>query len=303
MAETPYLIGLNLRLGERLAAWPAARREAVAAAVRAWRVEGGFAGRLGGADLYYTAFGLRVLAVLGQLDEATRSAARAYLETCPAGRAENLIDIVSLAFARRMVDESDPQAWPDQAVLLEVVAAHRTADGAFGRVPGARASGTYSTFLAVQAYDLLGAPLPEPGRLLAPLQARQRADGGYAESDASAVGSVNPTAAALAVALACGQADPASLLRAVQFLMAGQCEDGGWPAAPHAPASDLLSTFTALLTLHDAGALDGVDLAAAGAFVAACTLPNGTYAAMPGDPDSDVEYIFYGLGCAAMLGQ
>ena len=62
---TTYLENLTLRLAAGLGELPAEVREPHVRYLKsAQRSDGGFAGRDGGSDLYYTGFGLRGLAVL-----------------------------------------------------------------------------------------------------------------------------------------------------------------------------------------------------------------------------------------------
>jgi len=63
-----YLEELTIRLGTGLGEVPEAIRDNHAGYLKAaQQADGGFAGREGGSDLYYTGFALRSLAVLGEL--------------------------------------------------------------------------------------------------------------------------------------------------------------------------------------------------------------------------------------------
>ncbi|MFW5947077.1 MAG: beta-hydroxylase, partial [Gemmatimonadota bacterium] len=78
MTDQPYLIAMTAELADRLTATPAADADRIAAALRSRQSDGGFIGRAGGADLYYTAFGLRALALLDALTDADRAVAGAF---------------------------------------------------------------------------------------------------------------------------------------------------------------------------------------------------------------------------------
>src|SRR5438876_369381 len=68
MEQAGYLARLTLLLAERLARLPAEVRARHAAYLRAAQLaDGSFPDREGGPDLYYTGFGLRGLALLGEL--------------------------------------------------------------------------------------------------------------------------------------------------------------------------------------------------------------------------------------------
>src|SRR6516225_6366195 len=67
--RVPYLGQLTARLAEGLARRPDSFRKRHGAYLRALQnTDGGFSGREGGSDLYYTGFALRGLAVLDELD-------------------------------------------------------------------------------------------------------------------------------------------------------------------------------------------------------------------------------------------
>ena len=300
MTVDPYLVQLNGRLAESLADWPEARREGYAAFLRSRQEPGGgFAGRAGSADLYYTAFGLRGLAVVGGLKmDVCLTAARFLMHQQPT----NIIDFLSYLFSWWMLAGHAPA--PDtqkHAVFTELLESHRCPDGGYGKAPGALASSTYHTFLAALSYDLMGGQPPEGPRLEEFVRSRRRGDGGFAELAQMPHSSINPTAAGAAMAVAGGWADDAVIDGVSQFLVGAQREDGGWPASPRTPASDLLSTFTAMLTLSDLGSLDQARLEAAQGFIESCGVAGQGFAGSPGDDQPDVEYTFYGLGAQAIL--
>ena len=70
MADTePYLTRLTMRLIDGIERLPAELRERqVRYLIEAQNADGGFSGREGGSDLYYTGFALRSLAVLQALN-------------------------------------------------------------------------------------------------------------------------------------------------------------------------------------------------------------------------------------------
>src|SRR5579883_2293554 len=96
METEPYLTRLTVRLIDGLERVPAETRDRHAGYVRGkQRPDGGFPGREGGSDLYYTGFALRSLAVLGALTPELCSAAAGFLRERmrqPAG----VIDFFSL---------------------------------------------------------------------------------------------------------------------------------------------------------------------------------------------------------------
>jgi len=88
----------------------------------------------------------------------------------------------------------------------------------------------------------------------------------------------------------------------VEFLVEMQNEEGGLRANTRIPIADLLSTFTGYLTLLDLEAADQIDIVAARRYANSLEIPSGGYRGAAWDEGVDVEYTFYGLGCAALLG-
>ena len=81
-----YLQDLTLRLTGGISHLPIEVREKHTKYLKAaQREDGGFAGRMGDSDLYYTSFALRALAILEELDETTTQKA-CLLYTSPSPR-------------------------------------------------------------------------------------------------------------------------------------------------------------------------------------------------------------------------
>ena len=96
---TSYLQELTLRLAVGASTLDRAIRDQHARWLRAQqRPDGGFAGREGESDPYYTAFALRSLWILGELDESIGGRAAAFLRS-RLDKRESIIDMISLIFA------------------------------------------------------------------------------------------------------------------------------------------------------------------------------------------------------------
>src|SRR5688572_14675912 len=99
-----YLEALTLRLAAGIAALSEEFRQTQARYVlAAQREDGGFAGREGGSDLYYTGFALRSLAMLGELYGPPAERAAAYLSSRLAGQ-ESIVDFLSLVYGAALID-------------------------------------------------------------------------------------------------------------------------------------------------------------------------------------------------------
>jgi geranylgeranyl transferase type-2 subunit beta len=305
---TPYLLDLHTRLVPGLARHPAAFREGHARFLRERQnADGGFSGREGDSDLYYTGFALRGLAVLDALTPDICNCAAGYLRASLASRA-SVVDLFSLLYAGLLVQASGgPEVfadsvadWDDRvAALLETF---RTSDGGYNKSAGATAASTYHTFLVALCYELLGRSLPRPDEAVQFVLARRREDGGFVEVAPMRRSGTNPTAAGIGILQLTRGRDlpPADTAPTVEFLAGMPGMDGGLRANDRVPLSDLLSTFTGCWTLAQLGGLDRIDLKQVGQFARAVELPNGGFRGGLWDEATDVEYTFYGLGVLAL---
>lgn len=307
MHTEPYLTRLTARLldgVERLD--PGLRQRHADYLLAAQNPDGGFSGREGGSDLYYTGFALRSLAVLQSLNETTCTRAAAFLKTRLGGSA-GVVDFFSLVVSCYLVPigggpdvlADAPADWRDRvATTLE---GFRTPDGGYGKTPGAPHGSTYTSFLVALCLQLLERPIPEPGRLTAFVKSRRRPDGGYVEISAMKRSGTNPTAAGVGLLDILGALDDEARGGVAGFLAALPSPlEGGLRANDRIPAADLLSTFTGSWTLDQLGAGDLLDWPAIRDYADSCERPIGGFRGGLWDEDADVEYTFYGLGTLAL---
>jgi len=309
MAKPSYLERQRAFLAERLrSSVPAETRERHRAYLTAAQnADGGFAGREGESDPYYTAFALWALSILGALTPEIAKRATTFLDA-NLDRAKNLVDFFSLMHGYRLAQTAMPLAESSDAtrLWLDLVAVAlqscRTPDGGYGRVPDLREGSTYATFLAVLAYEEIDRPLPEPEKTLAFVRGRQREDGGYVEIPPMKRSGTNPTAAARAV-IEILETDQQKKHdeSTIDFLLNLVSFEGGILANNRIPMADLLSTFTGLWSLHEMDALKQLDAAKALRYVQSLERPEGGFLAGLWDENVDVEYTFYGLGSLALL--
>lgn len=302
-----YLEDLTLRLAVGLAGLPAAWRTRQADYLRAaQRADGGFAGRQGESDLYYTSFGLRGLAVLGMLEGGIAERSAAFLRRRLRGQ-ESVVDFFALLYSGFLLEaaagidlwDAADRNWRDAvASLLETL---RRPDGGYAKGLDGAASSTYHTFLVLVCRQLLGCPPPQPETIGAFLRSQRRPEGGFREIRASPRAGTNPTAAAVAALQMLGLLDEPTRLATIDFLVDMQTEEGGLRANTRIPIADLLSTFTGLVTLDRLGAATELDLPAVRRYVQSLALPEGGFRAAEWDTAHDVEYTFYGLGTLGLL--
>jgi geranylgeranyl transferase type-2 subunit beta len=310
MPAEPYLVRLANRLSSQLLDLEENRRQRHREFLLSHQCnDGGFRGREGDSDLYYTAFAVRGLGLLGGLRSAECERLAGYLRQHD-WRSLGVIDLMnwlSVALAVQVYggedvlqDETAGDGWADaMAATLESV---RTADGGYAKSTEGASGSTYHTFLVVLTYELLGKAVPRPKAVVQFLYDRQRDDGGFVEIGPMKRSGTNPTAAAAATLMLLGGMDEELKSDIGEFLREVRSDEGGLQANTRIPFGDSLSTFTGLLSALDLG-LDGiVDVDQAHAWLRGqLEFPTGGFRAATWDENADVEYTFYGLGLLALL--
>ncbi|HEV3448785.1 MAG TPA: prenyltransferase/squalene oxidase repeat-containing protein [Gemmataceae bacterium] len=306
MPSTTYLENLARRITDGLRQLPEEFRARHRTFLHARQNEdGGFPGRDGGSDLYYTGFALRSLAVLDGLTIDVTDRAAGFLRRSLTQQA-SVVDFFSLLYAALLIQinggpdvfSSSPPDWPERvAATLETF---RTPDGGYAKTPGSHAGSTYHTFLVCLTYQLLNKTLPRSEVAVQFVRSRQREDGGYVEISPMRRSGTNPTAAAIGILQildALGSTDAV-----IDFLIGMPSVEGGLRANGRAPLADLLSTFTGLWTLHQLDAMNRIDAHAVLRYAQALELPGGGFRGGLWDDRTDVEYTFYGLAVLALVG-
>jgi geranylgeranyl transferase type-2 subunit beta len=304
-----YLQQLTTRLSKGLERLPEDFRDRQSRYLLARQnADGGFSGREGGSDLYYTGFALRGLAALDALSPDVAKQTAAFLSQRLKASA-SIVDFYSLLYAALLVQTfggadilaNSPLDWPDRvAVALETF---RTPDGGYAKAAGAASGSTYHTFLVGMVYELLGRCFPAAEAVLRFVASRRRDDSGYVEIAPMRRSGTNPTAAALGIVqLIRGAAfDPAEMAHVADFLAEMASLEGGLCANSRIPAADLLSTFTGAWTLAQLNALDRINTAGALAYAESLAEPEGGFRGGVWDEGHDCEYTFYGMGTLALL--
>lgn len=253
------------------------------------REDGGFAGRSGESDLYYTVFGTECLRALDADVPVDRIAA--YLERFGDGAS---LDLVHLACLARVWVALDPRRLepPARDAILSRIESRRSRDGGYAREPDAAAGSAYDAFLALAAYQDLEREPPDPGRLAGSVKALRTRDGGYSNEPHRERGSTPATAAA--VTLLRHLQEPVDRA-AASWLLDRRDASGGFRAAPEAPMPDLLSTATALHALRAMGvSLFGIHESCLD-FLDSLWTARGGFRGVWADPEVDCEYTYYGL--------
>ena len=302
-----YLVELTGRLSEGLGRLPETQRALHATYLTAaQQPDGGFSGREGGSDLYYTGFALRSLAILGQLHGDLGQRSAGFLKQRLSGK-ESVIDFLSLIYGAILLENAggidvfghSNSGWRE-AVAAEMEELRRD-DGGYARSREAGAGSTYHSFLVLLCMQLIDVPVTQPNDLVEFFLTQQDVEGGFREFRVQKRAGTNATAAAIGGLKILDAIDEPVRNSTIDFLAQMQTEEGGLRANTRIPIADLLSTFTGCLTLADLRALDRIDLARAMGFVTSLEQTAGGFRGALWDEGCDVEYTFYGLGCLALL--
>jgi geranylgeranyl transferase type-2 subunit beta len=273
------------------------------------QTDGGFAGREGGSDLYYTSFAVRALALLNALDHSRCQDIATYLKSAAAARREySLIDLVSWLYSVitvQLIGNLPPLAGDTESFADEVTASletFRRPDGGYARTSEGGVGSTYHTFLAALCYELLGRSAPDVAGVERFVLSRRRDDGGFVEIAQMKRSGANPTAAAAALLKQFGSIDDQTTRGIETFLTSVRGDEGGFRANTQIPFCDLLSTFTGLLTAYELGFVKRIDTESCLRFVNQLEGGEGGFRGGAWDDGADPEYTFYGLGALALLG-
>ncbi len=305
--ELSYLERLTLRLTAGAAYLPQATIDRHAAYIlNQQNADGGWAGRDGGSDLYYTSFALRSLAIMGLLEGSVAVRAGNFLSQ-QTQALHAFVDILSLVYGGRLIQAScglDPFAnashgWERR--LEELFIGLRRSDGGFAKTEQGHAGSTYQTFLIAIGLELLGRPLPKSDPAVGFILSQRQPDGGFLEVRVAKRSGTNPTAAAIGALQTLGQLDEEVVTPAIHFFLDQQTDEGGFAANTRMPLPDLLSTFTATLSLFDLNSVSEMDVESALRYVYSMERSEGGFAGFELDPAQDIEYTFYGLGALALL--
>jgi geranylgeranyl transferase type-2 subunit beta len=301
-----YLESLTLRLVAGLEALRDDVRKRHAAFLAAFQQpDGGFRGREGGSDLYYTGFALRGLALLGHLEGEVVQRASGYLRS-QLSRQVPMVDFLSLIYGAAVlnlaagIDVFVGSAAGWQLNIASALEGFRRDDGGYAKTDEGATSSLYHTFLVVLSQQLIEQPIVEPGRIVEFVRSRQREDGGFVEMPQMKRSGTNPTAAAIGLLRILDALDEDTRESTLDFLCEMQTDEGGLRANTRIPIADLLSTFTGCLTLADLSALDEIDVVAVRRYAKQLEQPEGGFLGAIWDHAADVEYTFYGLGTIAL---
>ena len=307
LEQLGYLPRLMLRLTIGAAQLPSELQARHADYVlRKQRDDGGWAGREGDSDVYYTSFALRSLAILGLLEGPVAERAAKFLQSRLTAH-ETIVDLLSLVYSVKLIEAacgldalaSSREGWG--ARLAELLHSLRRSDGGFSKSLEGQAGSTYQTFLVLLCLELIEQPCPDADAAAVFLLKQRQTDGGFLEIRVAKRSGTNPTAAAIGALQVLKRLDDETAQTAAEFLAELQTDEGGFQANTRIPLPDLLSSFTACVTLADLDQLGSIDIAAVRRYAESMQQPSGGFRGFEFDPADDIEYCFYGLGLLALL--
>ncbi len=269
--------------------------------------KGGFKGREGDADLYYTGFAVRALAVSGGMESECSRRVTAYLRTIDP-LTLGVIDLLSWLYSALVVQTSDGtdllRELPHDFIprVTAMIENNRTSDGGYAKSHEGALGSTYQAFMVALTYELLGQKMPRRNAIVQFLFDRQRDDGGFVEIAPMKRSGTNPTAAAVALLRQLNAMESDISDDVLGFLTDVISTEGGFQANTRIPFADGLSTFTGLITAHDLGRRDLIPPDKILDWVTnSLELPTGGFRGASWDEQADVEYSFYGLGILGLL--
>jgi len=256
--------------------------------------EGGFQGRDGRSDLYYTVFGLEASLMLGF--DFPRERVTAYLDRFGQGESLDLVHLAALIRCRANLGSvRNPET------LAQRLMTCRSRDGGFNMIPGEAQGSAYGSFLTLGAWQDLGIECPDLEAVAQSIASLQRSEGGYANEAPMTAGATPATAAAICTLHYLKRPISES---AIQWLLARVHPLGGFVAIPmigDLGAPDLLSTATALhaLSLLGVCAEDARDKHLD--YLDSLWSAEGGFRGHWADDAVDCEYTYYGLLALGIL--
>ncbi len=311
MSLEPYLTRLTARLGDGVARLPSEfRTRQIAYLQGVQNPDGGFSGREGGSDLYYTGFALRSLAVLDTLTQTVCERVAGFLRDSLTRQA-SVVDFFSLLYSCLLVQSASgtdvladsPADWPDR--VAQTLETFRTPDGGYTKSPGGAPAAPITRFSSPSAINCWA----DPCRAWLKSFTLWRRAGAR-----MAVTWRLPRCVAAARTRPPRPWDCCNWRRkkgwttlddvragVIDFLVEMASPEGGLRANGRAPLADLLSTFTAAWTLEQLGGLGHLDTEQVRRYAESLERPEGGFHGGLWDEGCDVEYTFYGLGVLALL--
>jgi geranylgeranyl transferase type-2 subunit beta len=267
------------------------------------QADGGYPGRSGGSDPYYTDFAMRILS-------QTRPEEIRHPATCAYAQWNNGIANIPECFNRLSI--AGLCGVPLPPLAGDCLNRHHLPSGCFCRSLESTNASAYCTFLGALCEDTLAPAHPSLMGSFEAILRLQLPNGGFIDTGSDNAPQTNATSAAVGYLLRAflsesrltdAAMDTISIAidKAAEYLTGMQAKEGGFLAHSQAPYPDLLSTFTALATLIAMDRIKQVDLRKHVQFVGSLAHTKGGFSSCAVDTEPDIEYTCYGLGCLALV--
>ncbi|MHB1461949.1 MAG: prenyltransferase/squalene oxidase repeat-containing protein [Armatimonadota bacterium] len=259
--------------------------------------DGGFCGRQGHSDLYYTDFGFRTLCLVHNEPAPPITTLPFITRSHPP---KDILECFSVLNIWRMMGPDGSNHPLDLTEIMSTLNRQHLHGGGYSRPHGTTVS-AYHTFLAVLCYEILGIDVPDHDFTIQALNGLRRSDGGYSETAGESCSQTNATAAVVACLTLLGGISSDESAQTAAFLANMQSPDGGLRAIPLIHEADLLSTFTGMVCLSGLDDLGRLDLPQTARYISSLLTSDGGFRASASDGEADIEYTYYGLGALSMM--
>ncbi len=248
--------------------------------------DGGFIGRKGGSDIYYTMFGILMQLALAISPDSSTSR---YVESLNTDNTGDLVHLSALARCRALLGIRGDL---DKKIIARIES-FRSRDGLYSHfAPNAQAGTVYGTYLASLAYSALrSCDPPRARRMFESVAGLMMPDGSFSNDLESASGGTASTAAAAVMLFSAGRQE---CRRATEVLISRELPSGGFAPAASPMLPDLLSTATALYALSTCGK-EPLARHRHKDFIQSLWNHDGGFSGHQLDNESDCEYSFYAL--------
>lgn len=262
------------------------------------QADGGFPGRAGGSDLYYTDFALRVLI-------ACKTDAAKLVETASHLHSYNwpltgVVECFNYLNCVRLLSRAGIYIDADENQIREVLSGFSTPNATYRKNEDSEES-IYASFLGLLIEEMLGMTPVYDSKFCNHIMGFQNKDGGFSESLSSKKSQTNATAAALSVLAIAGCKSSISTASALPYIARNQSEDGGFCATNECARGDLLSAHSAVAVLAFMGNLESINLQNLARFLKSVALQTGGFVSCADDCEADIEYTYYGIALLGIL--
>ncbi len=249
--------------------------------------DGGFKGRAGQSDIYYTFFGVQLLSILS---DGISEHIFEYIDSVKELETYDLIHLTCFLRTENLLNRL--KKFPDKTRQYHLLEKFRTDTGGFCIAKNTQSSSVYASFLAYLTCLECDIQFShDPKEIIECIKKFRAEDGSYAEIAEMETGTLTVTCAAVILLYdITGHTDET----AVAWIINRQAETGGFYASENAFLPDLVSSASAVFCLNRINQKQLVNENILD-FVESLMQANGGFSGNSQDFTPDVEYTFYGF--------